>query len=76
VSGAKNVSFSSFNKRAEPDKEGVDMNARERCRARRHARRADERAIIAATGANYRGGSIQPLYNAGHRKSKDIVTAR
>lgn len=50
------------------------MNARERCRARRHARRADERSILAATGANYRGGSIEPLYNAGHRKvRKDAV---
>ena len=52
------------------------MNARERCRARRHARRAGERTILAATGARYHGGSISPLYSAGHRKSKDALTAR
>lgn len=53
------------------------MNARERCRARRHARRQNERSIMAATGANYRGGSIQPLYNAGYRKpTKSIYPAR
>ncbi len=52
------------------------MNARERCRARRHARRENERSIMAATGANYRGGSIEPLYNAGHRKVAGAVTAR
>lgn len=50
------------------------MNARERCRARRHARRADERSILAATGANYRGGSIEPLYNAGNRKARKDAT--
>jgi|GEM_PF-3742906 len=52
------------------------MNARERCRAKRHAKRANERSIMAATGANYRGGSIESLYAAGYRKSKDNVTAR
>ena len=52
------------------------MNARERCRARRHARRADERTIMAATGGYYRGGRIESLYVAGYRKSKDIVTAK
>lgn len=52
------------------------MNARERCRARRHERRDNERSILSATGANYRGGSIQPLYNAGFRNKTDSVTAR
>lgn len=34
------------------------MNARERCRARRHARRAKDRIIMNATGANFNGGNL------------------
>ena len=52
------------------------MNARQRCRARRHARRENERSILAATGGIYSGGSLQPLYNVGRPKPTKSVTAR
>lgn len=52
------------------------MNARQRCRARRHARRENERSILAATGGLYGGGSITPLYNVGHAKPTKAITAR
>ena len=46
------------------------MNARERCRAKRHAIREKERMIAAATGCNYRTSLPASLYAAGHRNTR------
>ena len=48
----------------------VHMNARERCRAKRHAIREKERMIAAATGSNYRTSLPASLYAAGHRNTR------
>lgn len=47
------------------------MNARERCRARRHARRAKDRIIMNATGANFNGGNLGKLEGSPVNLSQD-----